>query len=619
MDLNKLKKIPSILYSEGPYGLWWRLMVRLVGDPYLNNFQKTYTTWYQKYAPTNEIILSQKEVVKSFTFKPLISILTPTYNTDPKLLRACIESVLAQSYDNWELCIVDDASIRQETLEVLQEFKMIPQIKIIYRKQNGHISAASNDALALAKGEWIALLDHDDYLWPNALFEVVKMINSHPETAFIYSDEDKITEDGSRHCDPFFKPDWSPHFLWSCNYITHFVCLKRSLAMRAGGFTQGMEGAQDWDLFLRATSILEKQVSSHPWKLERSIRHIDTILYSWRKSATSTASEKHSLTAKNYAYPAQKRVLKSFFKERGGAEISPTRFLGIYDVNLITGHLPLISIVIPTNNQLKLIKKLITSISRSTFVNYEVLIVESSTSTESQAFYGTLDNSIYKVFHWNKEFNFSAICNFGARKAAGEILVFMNDDTEVISNDWIERMASFAIQPEVGAVGPRLLYPNDRIQNNGLLFIRQVHNEKHSAGDFVAPYYRNTHKNQNLGVGTVLSASIRDYSAITGAVLMIQKKKHIQINGWNEGLPIAFNDVDYCLKLNELHLYNVINPNVECIHIESASIGAPSNSRIKQLHIAENMIKRKWKKIINSDSFGNRHLYLLNGRLLIDP
>jgi len=341
--------------------------------------------------------------------QPKISLITPVYNPEKKHLIECIESVLNQSYPNWELCLVDDASTKKYVKEILDNYsKKDKRIKVKFRDKNGHICVASNDALKMAKGEYIGLLDHDDFLWPNALYEVVKLINQKPHVQFIYSDEDKLDYDGKTHVDPFFKPDWSPDYLRSINYITHFAVLKKSLIDKIGGFRVGTEGAQDWDLFLRASFYLEKNIGQcHPLDEKNPIQHISTILYSWRKTSQSTASEKHASTVKNYAYKNQKKVLADDLKRRGyEGLVEPTKYLGLWRVRYkIIGN-PLVSIIIPTKDKYEYISLCLNSIIKKTsYKNYELVIVDTGSNDKSLYFLAS-SNVKYLIDYKNKENNF---------------------------------------------------------------------------------------------------------------------------------------------------------------------------------------------------------------------
>lgn len=617
---RKLRKVPAIIREEGIHGIIWRTKSRLWGDYYLTEFQRSYEQWYAKNAPSLEKLRQQKALQSSFQNKPLISILTPTYNTNPRFLRECIESVLAQSYTNWELCIVDDASTDSSVHEVLASYENHPQIKIKYRKKNGHICAASNDALTMAAGEWIALLDHDDYLWPNALFEVVAEINKHPSAKFIYSDEDKLTEDSSTHREPFFKPDWSPHFLWSCNYITHFAVLKTSLVKEVGGFTMGSEGAQDWDLFLKVIDHLDGY-DQHPWMTNCAIRHISTIIYSWRISASSTSSHKHAQDAKSYAFKAQKVVLQNALDRHEGATIRQSRYIGIWEVIPTVSVTPLVSIIIPTKDNSAYLRPCLESIfSKTSYQHFEVIIVDTgSTNNETQNVYDQYKNNIRVVSFDKKPFNYSATMNFGVSKAKGEYLLFLNDDTMIISPSWIQEMLSYAQLDEVGAVGCRLLYPDGTIQHTGLVV---GHENSSFLGErgFVSNYFRQTDPRPNYGISSLLMDTIRDYSAVTAACMLIRANKYTNVGGFDESLAIAFNDVDLCLKLSSKHLYNVVLPQVKVQHAESVSLGNPeTRKRDLQLFISEvRKMKSKWEKRVNQDAFLSENLTLINGKLQVE-
>lgn len=314
---------------------------RLFVDALDSRRAKNYQEWFKKNWPNQKTLASQKAEVENFDHKPLISIVVPTYNTPLHFLQDLIDSVKAQSYENWQLCFADDKSPMQEVRDFIENAaKEEQRISYVFRKTNGHISEASNSALKIAKGEFIGLLDHDDILWPNALYEVAKALNKNKDLEFIYSDEDKISENGKRHEDAYFKPDWSPDQLRCHNYITHFSVIKKSLMDKVGGFRKGYEGAQDWDLILRVTRELPNQ----------KIHHIPTILYSWRKAQTSTALR---ADAKDYAWEVQEHVLKDDLEARGlEGEVVPTEILGFWRLCVKNEDFPLVSIIIPTSKDM---------------------------------------------------------------------------------------------------------------------------------------------------------------------------------------------------------------------------------------------------------------------------
>jgi glycosyltransferase involved in cell wall biosynthesis len=350
---KKFPKAIKILFTKGPKGLIEKIKEKFSRNYYQLTINQQYQIWIKKNYPTKKDLEKQRKESKKFKYKPLISIITPVFNPEKEYLIECIESVINQSYENWELCLVDDASTKKYVVQILKYYqKKDRRIKVKFRKTNGHICRASNDALQMAEGEFVALLDNDDILWPNALYEQVKLLNKKPHTQFIYSDEDKLDYDGKTHVDPFFKPDWSPDYLRSINYITHFAVLKKDLVEKVGGFRVGTEGAQDWDLFLRATWWLEKNIGHcHPLDPKNPIQHISTILYSWRKSYTSTASEKTVGKVKSYAYINQVKVVKNHLKEALGEDLSSK-----LEVRQ-SKNLGLIRVKIKDENLLKKVKK----------------------------------------------------------------------------------------------------------------------------------------------------------------------------------------------------------------------------------------------------------------------
>jgi GT2 family glycosyltransferase len=492
------------------------------------------------------------------------------------------------------LCIADDASSNKEVRSVISDFaKDDKRIKYVFRKTNGHICQASNSALDLASGKYIALLDHDDTIWPSALYKVVELINQHPDAKFIYSDEDKIEEQGRKHLDPFFKPDWSFEFLRSINYITHFSVLDRQLVEKVGRFRSGYEGAQDWDLFLRVSREVD------------NVYHIPMVLYSWRKSETSTA---HDPSTKDYAYVNQKKALMDDIHTRGfKAKLSWQIPFSMWRVDYKLKQESLVSIVIPTKNQYDFIKRCLDSIrDKTTYKNTEVVIVDTG-SDDDQVWqlydeYQSLWSNM-KVVKWTKPFNFSAACNFGADNSNGDYLLFLNNDTEVISPDWIEDMLGYAQQDNVGAVGCKLYYPNDKIQHAGIILgVGGQHGTPGIAGHFFPAFMNNPPQDpaQLLYIG-----GTRNFTAVTAACVMVAKDKFDKVKGFDPDFRIAFNDVDFCLKLYDKGWRNIYLPQVELYHYESVSIGKPGS---KQRDLGEfakeiNMMLDKWRPLIENDPF----------------
>jgi len=606
-SIKKILKALKIFFTQGPKGLIEKIK-ELKWQKYHNlSVNQQYQIWLKKNYPTKKDLEKQREESKKFKYQPKISLITPVYNPEKKHLIECIESVLNQSYSNWELCLVDDASTKKYVKKILNEYlKKDKRIKVKFRKKNGHICVASNDALEMAKGEYIGLLDHDDFLWPNALYEVVKLINQKPYAQFIYSDEDKLDYDGKTHTDPFFKPDWSPDYLRSINYITHFAVLKKSLVKKIGGFRIGTEGAQDWDLFLRASFWLEKNIGHcHPLDKKNPIQHIQTVLYSWRKTKQSTASEKHASTVKNYAYLNQKKVLEDDIKRRGyEGWVEPTKYLGLWRVRYkIIGH-PLVSIIIPTKDKYEYIFRCLNSIiKKTTYKNYELVIVDTgSTDKKVWQLYEKI-KKIQKntqVLNWNKSFNFSSVCNFGADKSRGEYLIFLNNDTEIITPDWIEGMLEHGQRKEIGAVGCLLLYKDMKIQHlGGLLGIKGNPNEIGIAGHAFKGIDIKTFKHFD-------EEAIKNYSFVTAALTLIKKEKFNLVKKFDTNFIIAFNDIDLNLKLFTKGFFNLVNPFSKSYHFESISVKNPKE-RKQQWKKEIKLFVQKWNFLRVNDPFFNKN------------
>lgn len=604
---EKVLRAGVVFFTEGTKGIKKRIRRQDILEDYQSYINAQYNKIWKKYYPTNTEIEKQKVLYKRFIKKPRISILLPTYNTALELLEECIKSVLAQSYENWQLCIADDASDNESVRKIIGRYsKLDPRIEYVFRSKRGHISEASNSALKLAKGEFIALLDHDDILWPNALFEVVKALNVSKSVKFLYSDEDKLEEDGENHVDPFFKPDYSPDYLRSINYIVHFAVIKRSLAEKIGGFRKGVEGAQDWDLFLRITNNLANE----------EVMHIPKILYSWRKSAQSSASERSILGIKDYAFKNQKKVLENDLKERGiKGSVLKTQYKGLWRVKYEILNSPMVSVIIPTIDNYEYIRRCLNSIiTKTSYKNFEIVVVDTG-SQDSSIFrlYDELQLKFknFKVQKWSEKFNFSKVCNFGVDVARGEYLVFLNNDTEIISRFWIENMLEFAQRQEIGAVGCKLLFPNGRIQHVGVILgISGGMIRKGVAGHPFKNFY---HKKINNGYSRIVDA-VMNYSAVTAACLMVSKVKFKSVGGFDSNFRIAFNDVDFCLKLFRKGYFNLYTPYTTLIHHESVSVGEPGKGErsAREFMKEAKLMQKKWRKLLLNDPFYNCNLTLKN-------
>jgi len=493
----------------------------------------------------------EKMLLADLDCQPLISIIIPVFNVDPKWLKLAIQSVQNQWYRNWELCIVDDDSSNPETLDLLKSINN-PKIKIRYSQGNGGISVASNVALANSKGEYIALMDHDDALTPNALYEVIITINEQ-KAEFIYSDEDKLGMDGTFR-EPHFKPDYSPDMLLSQNYLSHLGVIKKSLIDQVGGFTTGLEGAQDYDLYLKVLEHTNK------------ITHISKVLYHWRKVPGSTAAD---FDDKTYAKDAGARALASALKRRHlNADVQYGKYPGTYRVKYAIENEPLVSIVIPFKDKPELLKMCVESVlEKSMYQNFEVIGI--SNNSEDEETYAEMErlrilDSRVSFFEHNVPFNFSEINNFAIKTHAnGSHLLLLNNDIEIISPGWIESLLEFSQREDVGAVGGKLYYPDGRVQHAGVIIgIGGVagHSHKYSDGNHHG-YFSRPHIVQNL-------------SGVTGACLMIKRDVFDEVNGLDcENLSVAFNDIDFCLRIREKGYLNVFTPYCEAYHHESVSRG----------------------------------------------
>jgi O-antigen biosynthesis protein len=520
---------------------------------------------------------------------PLISIVTPLYESSLKYLTQAISSVQDQIYTNWELCLVDDGTGDTELSHYLHGLRD-PRIKTKINRKNRGISEATNIALEMATGDFICFLDHDDLLTREALLEVVSVINEHPGVKLVYTDEDKVTEDG-RYVEHFFKPDWSYHMLLSQNYVCHLSTYRADVLKKIQGVRPGYEGSQDHDLVLRALRHMQPN----------EIRHIPKILYHWRKHEGSTSS---SLSNKPYAHLSGLLAVKDHLNERGeDARVTSGRYLGSYRVDYVMDHSRLVHIIIPTRDNPAYLRTCCFSIEQSTHVNYLVTIVDNgSTDPETKALLQKLnDTDRYNVLQYNKPFNYSAINNLAVRKGPdAEVLLFLNDDTEVISSDWLEQMAQHIGRGGVAAVGAKLLYGDNTIQHAGVIIgMGGIAGHSHKKMPDGHPgYFMRPHVTQNV-------------TAVTGACMMVDRKVFEDVGGFEESLPRAFNDVDLCLKIREKGHYIVYTPYACLYHHESVSRGL-DNSKEAEFAKAIEYMDAKWGCSKYVDPYYNPNLALVS-------
>ncbi|MCI8210921.1 glycosyl transferase family 2 [Pseudomonas sp. S25] len=523
-----------------------------------------YAAWIERYDTLS--VQSRWEItehIRTWEKQPLISIIMPVFDPPLDLLRAAVDSVRYQLYPHWELCIADDASTDLDVRQYLEQLQHDdPQIKVVFREHNGHICAASNSAIELARGDYLALMDNDDLIAEHALYWVARAVVENPEVGLIYSDEDKIDLLGKRSS-AYFKPDWNAFLFRSQNMICHLGVYRRDVVERVGGFRLGFEGAQDYDLAMRCAEQLKPD----------QIFHIPRVLYHWRIHEGSTAQGGDQ---KPYAAEAGLKALNEHLQRQSMSAHAELLPMGMYRVrHRLPDVLPLVSLIIPTRNAHVLVKQCIDSIRQlTTYENYEIILVDNgSDDEESLRYFAELEGEAdVLVIRDERPFNYSALNNLAVRQARGELVGLINNDIEVISPQWLEEMVSLALLPGVGAVGARLWYPDDRLQHGGVIVgIGGVAGHSHKClprGEY----------------GYFCRASlIQEMSAVTAACMVIRKSVFEQVNGLDEvNLKVAFNDVDFCLRLREAGYVNVFTPFAELYHHESATRGAEDTRRKKK-------------------------------------
>ena len=591
-------KIEKFLYlsKKAIYFAWYRHHF-LIPPRIMKQYLKSFFVALKRGGGVSNLFLNQSSYLKyleeqrknierkELKYRPLISFIVPTYNVSKTLLKECLDSLLNQSYDNFEICISDDHSTLEETIEVLKEYEQkYDQIHVTYRKKNGHISEASNTAISLAKGEFIALIDNDDTIEKDSLYYVVEALNQNKKLDMIYSDEDKIDFKGN-YMEPHFKPDYSPDTLMGVNYICHLCVLRTSLVRKIGGFRKAYDGSQDYDLFLRIT---EKT---------KEIYHIEKVLYHWRQTATSTAGY---LGNKSYAYLAGKKALEDSLKRRKiKGEVIDNKRVSTYLVKYWTNK-PLVSIIIPMRDQAKISRRCFESLyQKNTYSNFEIIVIDNGSCEKEtkDLFLEYQKKKNFKVIRDSKEFNYSSLNNEGVKHARGEYLLFLNNDTKIIQEDTLEWMVGYAAQEHVGCVGAKLLYPDKLVQHAGVvlgfggvaghIYVANSYQDNGLFGRLVMPY---------------------NYTAVTAACLMIKKEKFLQVKGFDEDLKVALNDVDLNLKILNQGYYNVCLSNVEVMHYESKSRGyEASKDKQERFKKEQEYMKKKWGHTLDRDKYFSKH------------
>ncbi|MEI8204513.1 MAG: glycosyltransferase family 2 protein [Bacteroidota bacterium] len=567
------------------------VIIEVVGNYLATTSQ--YSQYLLRKKLNKEIIKQHKKNINSFTYRPLFSIIMPVYNPRIDLFTKALDSVMGQIYEYWELCIANDCSTDPEVRETLEKYsKADDRIKVVFREQNGHISRASNSALELARGEYSVLMDHDDILREDCLYEMAKAINRKGGADLIYSDEDKVDEWGL-HSDPHFKPDWCPDNLLSRNYLGHVCAFKTAQIRDVGAWRVGYEGSQDYDLVLRYTEIYNEVI------------HIPEVLYHWRIHSESAAL---SEAVKPYAYRAAQMALSEAMARRG--MIATVDFLDSFRGYSIRFELQnpnaKVSIIIPSRNKADLLKKCLRSIEKkSTYKNFEIIVIDNN-SDQKDFFqlikqYSRHADLNFKCIQDKEEFNFSRLINLGRKHASGEYLMLLNNDTEVISPDWLEAMLEHVQRKEIGVTGAKLLYDNDTIQHAGVIIgLGGAAGHVLVGEDRDGPGYFNYVNMLNT------------YSAVTGACFMVRTDVFDEVGGFDESFGTEYNDVDFCLKVVEAGYRNLYVPHCELYHYESMSRGHPhSTSESYKKHVKEvNLFRKKWKKYVEKDPCYNPNLSL---------
>lgn len=562
-----------------------RQLLPALREARVNNLPSTrrYRTWLAEQRIDGAGLDVVRDRIERLQRRPVISLLMPVYNIGADWLEAAVASVKAQVYPHWELCLVDDASPAPHIQPLLRTLASSdPRIKLQSLGANEGISGASNHALAMATGDFVAPLDHDDRLSPEALYEVARRLDSDDTIDLLYTDHDLTGLDGLRRS-PLFKPDWSPDLLLSMNYITHFSVYRRTLVEQVGGFRKGYEGSQDYDLLLRAS------------ERARSIGHIARPLYSWGTAPSSVASRPG---AKPYAHEAGRRALQDALERRG---ISGTVIDGYgapfrYRVHRAIAGQPLVSIVIPTRNNARLLERCISSIeARTTYRSFEIIVVDNNSDAPDARAY--LQQLRHRVVRFDEPFNFARMNNVAVAAATGEHVLFLNDDTEAIDADWLGALLEHSQRPEVGAVGARLLFPNDTLQHAGVIVGIQG-KAGHAFWGFPAdhPGYYD------------FARVIRNYSAVTAACLMMRREVFEALGGFDEAFPIAYNDVDLCLRVRAKDLLVVYTPYATLYHYQSASRGSYDPEKDRP---SEELLRARWPALFErGDPYYNPNLTL---------
>ena len=551
-----------------------------------------YQKWIIRHLPGNKELEKQRR--EKFDYQPKISIVVPLYKTPEKYLLQLVESVKAQTYPNWELCLSDGSGENSPLTSFLKSLEAGDErIKVAYNEQALQISENTNAGIEIATGAYIAFADHDDELTPHALFECVKALNKDRKIRLIYSDEDKMSMDGHKFFQPHFKPDYNPDLLCTVNYICHLFVVQREILDQVGTFRKEFDGAQDYDFIFRCVEAVDPS----------EIYHVTKILYHWRCHEDSTAENPES---KTYAFEAGKRAIEEHYHRTGiRAEVYQGEFLGLYRTRFLRDYDPLISIIIPNKDHIEDLKRCMDSIDqKSSYKNYECIIVENnSTDEKTFQYYKNLEEENPKahVVYWDKEFNYSAINNYGVTFAKGEYILLLNNDTEIINETCLEELLGYCMRSDVGAVGARMYYEDDTIQHAGVVI---------GFGGIAGHCFVLQPRGTTGYCHRIICA--QDYSAVTAACMLVKKSAFDEVGGLTEELAVAFNDIDFCMKLREAGYLIVYNPYAELYHYESKSRGLEDTpEKVARFNKEMQIFERRWPDILrNGDPYYNPNLTL---------
>lgn len=612
LTLYNIVKGVRYLRHFGPREFLIRLNDRIEPD------EVPYGPWYEQHRADEEQLAAQR--AHRWSSPVVFSIAVPLYRTPERYLREMIDSVLAQTYPHWELCLANGSPEDEALCRVLAEYTAKDtRIRVKALAHNGGISENTNAALGMATGAYIGLLDHDDLLAPDALYEAAAALEKaarsskagagsaadYAHTArervsdrsdavrlpeLLYTDEDKMNSDGTEHFQPNLKPDFNPDLLRSNNYICHFLIVARTLYERVGGMDSRYDGAQDYDFILRCT------------EQANGIVHIPRILYHWRTHAQSTADNPVS---KQYAYEAGQRAIAAQLARLGlDGEVEQKKDFGFYRVKYRVKGEPLVSVIIPNKDEKETLEKCLRSVrERTAYRNYEIIIVENNSKTqEIFDYYKEIDgrNGVHVVY-WDREFNYSAINNFGVRHAKGQYLLFLNNDMEVIDGGWMSELLAHCQRPGTGAAGARLYYPDDTVQHAGIII---------GLGGIAGNIFVGLKRYHS---GYMHRESLQqDLSAVTAACMMVKREAYDAAGGFEERLAVAFNDVDFCLKIGEKGYRIVYDPYAELYHYESKTRGAEdTGQKVRRFQREIEYMRTRWIRILkDGDPCYNKNLSL---------